>query len=205
MDWSIDIENLLEEIRQNSIHLSNSHKNSYFFYKRTSKYFRLPTIILSSINGVASVGLSAYLDQQHISGLVCLLSVMIGIINSIELFLKVTDNIEREREMSKEFYTLSIDIYKILQLERTNRQISGLNYLEKKYSTYQKLYEQSNLIQNQLNDRLTQLPKKIKNNLFIKKKNSDSSSSSSSSTLSSESRKVITNELSRYVDEEATL
>ena len=194
MDWSIDIENLLEEIRQNSIHLSNSHKNSYFFYKRTSKYFRLPTIILSSINGVASVGLSAYLDQQHISGLVCLLSVMIGIINSIELFLKVTDNIEREREMSKEFYTLSIDIYKILQLERSNRQISGLNYLEKKYSTYQKL-----------NDRLTQLPKKIKNNLFIKKKNSDSSSSSSSSTLSSESRKVITNELSRYVDEEATL
>ena len=205
MDWSIDIENLLEEIRQNSIHLSNSHKNSYFFYKRTSKYFRLPTIILSSINGVASVGLSAYLDQQHISGLVCLLSVMIGIINSIELFLKVTDNIEREREMSKEFYTLSIDIYKILQLERSNRQISGLNYLEKNYSTYQKLYEQSNLIQNQLNDRLTQLPKKIKNNLFIKKKNSDSSSSSSSSTLSSESRKVITNELSRYVDEEATL
>tara|TARA_R110000803_G_scaffold9904_2_gene30833 strand:- start:261 stop:869 length:609 start_codon:yes stop_codon:yes gene_type:complete len=202
MDWSNDIENLLEEIRQNSIHLSNSHKNSYFFYKRTSKYFRLPTIILSSINGVASVGLSAYLDQQHISGLVCLLSVMIGIINSIELFLKVTDNIEREREMSKEFYTLSIDIYKILQLERSNRQISGLNYLEKKYSTYQKLYEQSNLIQNQLNDRLTQLPKKIKNNLFIKKKNSDSSSSS---TLSSGSNKVITNELSRYVDEEATL
>ena len=206
MDWSVDIENLLEEIRQNSIHLSNSHKNSYFFYKRTSKYFRLPTIILSSINGVASVGLSAYLDQQHISGLVCLLSVMIGIINSIELFLKVTDNIEREREMSKEFYTLSIDIYKILQLERSNRQISGLNYLEKKYSTYQKLYEQSNLIQNQLNDKLTQLPKKIKNNLFIKKKNSDSSSSSSSSTLSSDSPKVvITNELSRYVDEEATL
>ena len=208
MDWSNDIENLLEEIRQNSIHLSNSHKNSYFFYKRTSKYFRLPTIILSSINGVASVGLSAYLDQQHISGLVCLLSVMIGIINSIELFLKVTDNIEREREMSKEFYTLSIDIYKILQLERSNRQISGLNYLEKKYSTYQKLYEQSNLIQNQLNDKLTQLPKKIKNNLFIKKKNSDSSSSSSvssSSSSSSDSPKVITNELSRYVDEEATL
>ena len=66
---------------------------------------------------------------------------------------------------------------------------------------YKKLYEQSNLIQNQLNDRLTQLPKKIKNNLFIKKKNSDSSSSSSSS----DSPKVITNELSRYVDEEATL
>ena len=79
MEWSNDIENLLEEIRQNSINLSNSHKNSYFFYKKTAKYFRLPTIILSSINGVASVGLTNYLDQQHISGLVCLLSVVIGI------------------------------------------------------------------------------------------------------------------------------
>lgn len=201
MEWSNDIENLLEEIRQNSINLSNSHKNSYFFYKKTAKYFRLPTIILSSINGVASVGLTAYLDQQHISGLVCLLSVLIGIINSIELFLKVTDNMEIEREMSKEFYTLSIDIYKILQLERGNRQVSGLNYLEKKYNTYQKLYEQSNLIQGQLNDKLAQLPKKIKNNIFIKKKLSNTSSSSSSS---SESPKVL-NELGRYEDEEARL
>jgi len=203
MEWSNDIESLLEEIRQNSINLSNSHKNSYFFYKKTAKYFRLPTIILSSINGVAAVGLTAYLDQQHISGLVCLLSVLIGIINSIELFLKVNDNMEIEREMSKEFYTLSIDIYKILQLERGNRQVSGLNYLEKKYNTYQKLFEQSNLIQGQLNDKLAQLPKKIKKNIFIKKKLSDSSSSSSSSN---ESPKIIMNEINnRYEDEEAQL
>ncbi len=202
MEWSNDIENLLEEIRQNSINLSNSHKNSYFFYKKTAKYFRLPTIILSSINGVAAVGLTAYLDQQHISGLVCLLSVVIGIINSIELFLKVNDNMEIEREMSKEFYTLSIDIYKILQLERCNRQVSGLNYLEKKYNTYQKLFEQSNLIQGQLNDKLAQLPKKIKKNMFIKKKLSNTSSSSSSSA---ESPKVIMNEMGRYDDEEANM
>ena len=202
MEWSNDIENLLEEIRQNSINLSNSHKNSYFFYKKTAKYFRLPTIILSSINGVAAVGLTAYLDQQHISGLVCLLSVVIGIINSIELFLKVNDNMEIEREMSKEFYTLSIDIYKILQLERCNRQVSGLNYLEKKYNTYQKLFEQSNLIQGQLNDKLAQLPKKIKKNMFIKKKLSNTSSSSSSSA---ESPKVIMNEMGRYDEEEANM
>ena len=203
MEWSNDIESLLEEIRQNSINLSNSHKNSYFFYKKTAKYFRLPTIILSSINGVASVGLTNYLAQSHISGLVCLLSVLIGIINSIELFLKVNDNMEIEREMSKEFYTLSIDIYKILQLERGNRQVSGLNYLEKKYNTYQKLFEQSNLIQGQLNDKLAQLPKKIKKNIFIKKKLSDSSSSSSSSN---ESPKIIMNEINnRYEDEEAQL
>jgi hypothetical protein len=207
MEWSTDIENLLEEIRQNSINLSNSHKNSYFFYKRTAKYFRLPTIILSSINGVASVGLVNYINQQHISGLVCLLSVLIGIINSIELFLKVTDNMEIEREMSKEFYTLSIDIYKILQLDRGNRQVSGLNYLEKKYNTYQKLYEQSNLIQDQLNDKLAQLPKKVKKTIFMKKKLSQSSSSSASSASSSESPKIIMNELSKYNenDEEANL
>ena len=89
MEWSNDIENLLEEIRQNSINLSNSHKNSYFFYKKTAKYFRLPTIILSSINGVAAVGLTAYLDQQHISGLVCLLSVVLLFLFVLCLFVFV--------------------------------------------------------------------------------------------------------------------
>ena len=32
MDWTTDIENLLEQIRQNSVNLSTNHKKNYFFY-----------------------------------------------------------------------------------------------------------------------------------------------------------------------------
>ena len=89
--WSSDIESVLEEIRINAVQLSNNHKQNYFFYRSLHKYFRIPTIILSSVSSVSSIGLQNYISQQHISGIVCLLGLSISIINSIELFLKLQE------------------------------------------------------------------------------------------------------------------
>lgn len=181
--WTCDIEKVLEEIRMNAVQLSNSHKQNYFFYKSLYKYFKIPTIILSSVGAVSAVGLQNYISQQHISGLVCLLGLTISIINSIELFLKLQETLETELNCSKEFYNLSIDIKKTLLLDAENREISGQAYLQKKYSDYVKLQEQSNLISNTFNDGLNKLPKKISMmRTIVKKKNSDSSSSSSASS-----------------------
>ena len=184
--WTNDIEQVLEEIRMNAVQLSNNHKQNYFFYKSLHKYFRIPTIVLSSVASVSAIGLQNYISQQHISGIVCLLGLSISVVNSIELFLKLQETLEVELNCSKEFYNLSIDIRKTLLLDAQNRQISGASYLEKKYSDYVKLQEQSNLINNTFNDGLNKLPKKISMiSKIIKKKNSNSSSSSSSSATSS--------------------
>ena len=43
--WSQDYENLLNDIRINSVYLSRYHKNNYVFYKNVDVYFKLPTII----------------------------------------------------------------------------------------------------------------------------------------------------------------
>ena len=180
--WSNDIEQVLEEIRMNAVQLSNNHKQNYFFYKSLHKYFRIPTIMLSSFASVSSIGLQNYISQQHISGIVCLLGLSISIINSIELFLKLQETIEGEITCSKEFYNLSIDIRKTLLLDVANRQVSGQNYLETKYNEYVKLQEQSNLINTAFNDGLNKLPKKISmiNKLMTKGSNSSNSSASSS-------------------------
>lgn len=182
--WTEDIERVLEEIRMNAVQLSNNHKQNYFFYKSLHKYFRIPTIVLSSVASVSAIGLQNYISQAHISGIVCLLGLSISVVNSIELFLKLQETLEMELNCSKEFYNLSIDIRKTLLLDAQNRQISGASYLEKKYSDYVKLQEQSNLINNTFNDGLNKLPKKISMlNKIIKKKNSSSSSSSATSPL----------------------
>ena len=182
--WTEDIERVLEEIRMNAVQLSNNHKQNYFFYKSLHKYFRIPTICLSSVASVSSIGLQNYISQTHISGIVCLLGLTISIVNSIELFLKLQETLEVELNCSKEFYNLSIDIRKTLLLDAPNRQISGASYLEKKYNDYVKLQEQSNLISNTFNDGLNKLPKKISMiSKIIKKKNSNSSSSSATSPL----------------------
>ena len=181
--WTPDIIRILEKIRINSVNFSRHHKKKYFFYKTIQKHFRLPTIILSAIGSVSSVGLQAYIEQSHISALVCFLSLSVGVLNSIELYLKITDNIENELNNSKAYYTLAIDIEKTTKLDAPNRQINAIKYLDSKYSTFQKLTEQSNPM-SQMIDVLAGLPPKPKKNK--KKPPADDASSSSSSSLESD-------------------
>ena len=177
--WTPDIIRILEKIRINSVNFSRHHKKKYFFYKTIQKWFRLPTIILSAIGSVSSVGLQAYIEQSHISALVCFLSLSVGVLNSIELYLKITDNIENELNNSKAYYTLAIDIEKTTKLDARNRQINAIKYLDAKYSTFQKLTEQSNPM-SQMIDVLAGLPPKEKKNKNKKKQPADDASSSSS-------------------------
>ena len=182
--WSGDIEAVLDNLRENCVMMSKTHKESYFFYKQVVKYFRIPTILLSSIGSVSSVGLTAYLHQNHISALTCGLALIVSILNSIELFLKITDTMEQENECSKAFYALAVNIRKTRMLERTRRQQEGSVYLEKTYAQYMTLMEKSNLLSGSIKDKFMELPKIPKP---PKQKNSNSSSSSSSSGNSIES------------------
>ena len=182
--WSADIEAVLDNIRENCVLMSRTHKESYFFYKQVVKYFRIPTILLSSIGSVSSVGLTAYLHQNHISALTCGLALIVSILNSIELFLKITDTMEQENECSKAFYALAVNIRKTRMLERSRRQQEGSVYLEKTYAQYMTLMEKSNLLSGSIKDKFMELPKIHKP---PKQKKSDSSSSSSSSGNSIES------------------
>ena len=100
------------------------------------------------------------------------------------MFLKINESMEQELEHSKLYYNLSINIQKTLLLDRTNRGIESGVFLERTYAEYVKLMEQSNLLLN-VQDKLTEIPKKLSalQNL-VKKKNSNSSSSSNSSSES---------------------
>ena len=189
MSWenSTDTERILEKIRVNSVQMSNSHKGKYFTFKRLIKWFKVPTIVLSSIGSVSSVGLTNYLDQQHISVLVCGLALFVSILNSIEMFLKINESMENELETSKLFYNLSINIQKTLLLDRENRTVEASVFLERSYSEYVKLMEQSNLLLN-VQDNLTEIPKKISSiKKLLQTKKSDSSNHSSSSSSSTQS------------------
>ena len=49
MSWSYEVETLLEEIRANSVTLSNRHRTNFLEYKSLSKYYDLPIIVVSTI------------------------------------------------------------------------------------------------------------------------------------------------------------
>ena len=182
MGYSKDILDIMDKIRLNSSNMSKQHKTNYFYYKWVSTLFRVPTIVISSISGVFSVGTQAYMNQNTISGIVCLLSLMISIINSIELYLHISDNVETELEMSKKYYILACDLYKLLMLEDINRPDNPKEQLKIYYSQYIDLYNESLLMKNTKYDKLInfKLPNDNLNNEIEKDNNSNDNNSSSS-------------------------
>ena len=201
---STDIENILDKIRINSINLNKSHMKNYFYYKKLGKWFQIPTIILSSFNSVFSVGFT-YTSQENISSVSALISLIVSIINSVQLYLKIIENMEQEQEISKKYYTLSSDIYKILQLNKEHRPENANEILDNYYNQYIELLNKSNLLNNNsYSDKLLILPKE--KSLFKKltTKKMDDNASASSSINSDTPRETSSplKELSRYDDNE---
>ena len=194
MSYSKDILDIMDKIRLNSSNMSKQHKNNYFYYKWVSTLFRVPTIVISSISGVFSVGTQAYMNQNTISGIVCLLSLIISIINSIELYLHISDNVEIELEMSKKYYILSCDLYKLLMLEDSNRPDNPKDQLKLYYSQYIDLYNESLLMKNTKYDKLInfKLPNdSLKNEIEKDINDNNSASSNESARLEYELERII--------------
>lgn len=144
--WTDGMELALIDIKNKSLSNSESHKNNYYFYKSYLKYFRVPTIILSGLNSVFNVGLQPYISQSIISVLCCSISLLCGIIASVELFLGIQNIMEKELISSKEFYVLYYDVFKMLSIEREHRMISGKIYLDDIHSKYCNLIESASLL-----------------------------------------------------------
>jgi hypothetical protein len=148
MSWDDcqDIEQILENLRINAVNLSEYHRKRFYHFKSFGKYFRIPIIVLSSITASASVGLQPIMRQEAISGLTCLLGFGIAVISSVELYLGIQRDMDAELALSKDYYSLGIEIYKCLTLSREHRTEEPKSYLDNKYSQYQSLTETSTLL-----------------------------------------------------------
>ena len=141
--WTTNIERILDKLRINCGQLSNFHKYKYKYCKGQIKWYRLPIITITSINTFASVGLQKHLQQETISIITSVLSLIIGIITGIEMFMKYQDKMESELATHKEYYRISIDIFKMISIDRKLRKVTGKDFLEEKFSEYEKIKSRS--------------------------------------------------------------
>ena len=121
-------------------------------------------LLLASINSTASVGLTQLSVQQEIvSGITCVLGMIMGMITAVEMYLDIKSSMDKEMSQSKEYYTLATDIYKMLRLLPEERGEEGLSYLGKKFATYTKLKEQSDLMKRKMkHDMMANIPSSAK-------------------------------------------
>ena len=157
LDWTSDIDSILDSIRLNCNLLCKAHKQRYFENKDRLKWYRVPVIILNGFNSIISVGLQPYANQGVISITTSLIALTCGIIGSIELYLGVQKKLESDLIAQRDYYLLGVDIYKTLTLNRINRPVPAKDYLEKSYNTYTKLIESSETLLKKIDDKLMKI------------------------------------------------
>jgi hypothetical protein len=109
----------------------------------------------------------------------------------------------REEVIScKNYYLLSVDIQKVLMLERGNRQVKGKVFLDKCFTEYCKLYENSGLLKKQIKDSLTPLAPELLHStqpiLAITNTNNESNASKKVLELTKPIVRNINNDIENY-------
>jgi len=188
MAWNQETKSILEKIRLNSIKLSNKHRETALSYQHVSRYFDLPIIVLSTIS--SSLGSNSMIPNSEKDTITLLISMFVTIATSVKLYLNITSNLNQEISLSREYYVLSIDIFKNLNLSLDIRP-DPVQFLNDCYSQYVKLIEQSTLNNKIKKDELLKI--------YVEENDAESMSSSmSSSSIKSylqERRNIILTEM----------
>lgn len=170
-----DIIEILKKIRINSFLMSVKHKEIYQENKSCSQYFDLPTIVLSIFSSSLMSFSSVPLDKKIIVN--TSISMFIAILTSIKLYLNLNTTIQESETLSHQFYLLSINIYKMLELSETNRKCDGNQFLNDSYNEYIKLLDSSALLKkgikcDALTDDMKLIISKARNGSVISSNNS---------------------------------
>ena len=152
--WSDDIELVLGKIQTNCTILSEYHRSRYNSLFACIKWYKIPIIIMSSVNSVFSVMMTRFTSQTVVSVFTSCISLVVGVIGSLELFLGVNDKLTHELSSQKDTYNLAINISKMLLLSRINRNQDGHQFLEESFNEYQKIITESNIKNTKINDSL---------------------------------------------------
>ena len=85
----------LNHIEQNASNLSQLNRKNYLYLSKQIKYFKIPVIFFSSLNSIFAVSLNAYMSQPSVSLLNCLISFMVSLISSLELYLGLSKRLDK--------------------------------------------------------------------------------------------------------------
>lgn len=164
--WSRDIEIILDNLLENINTLQAEHKKLYIQLQSKLIIFRVPLIFLASLNSVFSVGLNAYIEQNLVSTINCLISLVCACISSVELFLNINKNMETTLQSYHGYKLLGIKISSTRKLNREHRDKNALGFMNECISEYKNLLEQSVVLITDLDDELLNYKAETKNVLL---------------------------------------
>lgn len=141
---------ILNKIKRNCVKLGFYHNVRYNRYRYFLFWvFRLPSLVLSGLNGFFAIGVQKYVSQNTISVTNASISFLCGLITSIEISLNLQKRMEIELDTYKKMYKLTVEIDKdvncIFEINE-NVKTKLLETVEKKYIEYQSIISTSNIV-----------------------------------------------------------
>jgi len=161
-EWSDEVEVLLAEWSEKSSCYRYLHNRCEKKYRMRYYCFSLPVIVLSTLSGAASVGLSTYVPEKHQqtgSAIVGCTNIFAGIISTLQQFFKFAEQNEAHRSAGISWSKLGRNICIELAIDPARR-TNCHDFLSICRAEYDRLIEQSPLIGD---DIIAQFNRKFKN------------------------------------------
>ena len=138
--WPKDVEDQLKAIEKNCSRLAQMNREEFLRLSQLIKYFKIPIIFFSGINSIFSLTLSSYINQKSASIVSCIISFIVSLISSIELYLGLLKRIDTTLTSYKDFYLLSMKINNEIRLNPENRTVDGHKFLLECLMHYKQLF-----------------------------------------------------------------
>lgn len=145
MKWFEEEEMYLKVLHDICVQLAKEYMQLYIYSHKIQTKLRLPSIILSSLSGVASFGSSSFGDkiQRYISISVGIVNVGIAIVQTYESYLKIGDIVSKSLSCSSAFKKLADTIYCETYIPIENRNANGITFLRDCFASYQTILDQA--------------------------------------------------------------
>ena len=152
--WCDDVEHVLKNLLENCNRLAQIHKARYRELRHQLFLMRLPCIIVSTINSVLALGLTAWTTQENTSVVNAVLSLFCSVLGAIELFMQIAAKSQAELVTYRALSVLAIRIASTLKLERDHRSEGGVIFLKSALLEYESIFESSLVVKDSSDDLL---------------------------------------------------
>ena len=136
MEWTAAQEAYLTRLHHEAHTLEEFNRKQVQLFTQLQRRFSIPIMALSGINSLAAVCLQDYLLQSEVSIINACLSLLTGVLGSIQMFLRVDSKIHTHAVCSHEFGKLAHKISKELSVEREVRCSKGRDFLLEAFNEF---------------------------------------------------------------------
>jgi hypothetical protein len=150
--WHLKEEEFLGKIEKQCNAYNSYFSKDHQYYHALSSRFNIPILIVSSINALTAISLNEFLDQKFVSIMNAVLSAGVGILGSIQLYMKINEKMANALRSSILMKRLALKISKEMSIDRDDRSTEGQAFLQECFAEFNAALELANPIEKRISN-----------------------------------------------------